>query len=448
MNEQTSFFNNDNQENKSRPLASRIRPQNISEIIGQDHLLGSGKPLRRMIESDNISSMILYGPPGSGKTTLAYVISKSTDCEFLTLNATTSGVKDIRQAIESAFNVKKLYNKKTILFIDEIHRFNTAQQDALLPYVEDGVVIIIGATTENPYFEVNSPLISRLTVFVLKELTTQDIQKILSRAVMDKHNGYGNYNIILEEQAKSFIAEISSGDARNALNILELAILTSEFNSDNNIVIDLKAAQECAQRRAVLYDKSGDNHYDTISAFIKSMRGSSPDAAVFYLAKMLTAGEDIKFIARRMVIFASEDVGNADINALNIAVNAFNAVNIVGLPEAKIILSQAAIYLACAPKSNASYLAIENAMADIQSGIDTTVPIHLRDSSYKNKEKFGYGAEYKYPHNYENGYVAQEYLPKGAQNKKYYYPKNIGYEEVIFRYLQTLDKMNKHKQGD
>ncbi len=445
MRDQTSFFNSSQENNKARPLASRMRPQNISEIVGQDHLLSKGKTLRRMIESDSISSMILYGPPGSGKTTLAYVISKSTGCEFLTLNATTSGIKDIRLAIESALNAKKYYNKKTILFIDEIHRFNTAQQDALLPYVEDGVVIIIGATTENPYFEVNSPLISRLTVFVLKEMAEQDIEKILLRAINDTRNGYGNYNVILDKEAKSYIAKISSGDARSALNTLELAVLTTQPDEQKGIFIDLKTAQECAQKRTVLYDKDGDNHYDTISAFIKSMRGGSPDAAVFYLAKMLTVGEDIKFIARRMIIFASEDIGNADVNALNIAVNAFNAVNIVGLPEAKIILSQAAIYLSCAPKSNASYIAIENALEDIQSGIDTTVPLHLRDSSYKNKEKFGYGLEYKYPHNYEDGYVNQEYLPAGAQNKKYYRPKNIGYEEIIYKYLQTLDEKKNQK---
>jgi putative ATPase len=445
MREQTSFFNNSQENNKARPLASRMRPQNVAEIVGQDHLLSKGKTLRRMIESDMISSMILYGPPGSGKTTLAYVISKSTDCEFLTLNATASGVKDIRLAIESAVNTKKFSNKKTILFIDEIHRFNTAQQDALLPYVEDGVVIIIGATTENPYFEINSPLISRLTVFVLKELTQQDIEKILYRAISDKINGYGNYSVMLDKKATRYIAQISSGDTRSALNLLELAVLTTEVDSKNNTVIDLKTAQECAQKRMLLYDKDGDNHYDTISAFIKSMRGSNPDAAVFYLAKMLTVGEEIKFIARRMIIFASEDVGNADINALNIAVNAFNAASIVGLPEARIILSQAAIYLSCAPKSNACYLAIENALADIQNGIDATVPMHLRDSSYKNKEKFGYGIEYKYPHNYENGYVAQEYLPKDVRDKKYYYPKSIGYEEVIRKHLQTLDNKNNQK---
>jgi len=442
MDNQKSFFETDTNSNSSRPLASRLRPNNISEVVGQNHLLGEGKSLRRMIEKDMLSSMILYGPPGSGKTTLAYVISKSTNCDFITINATSAGVKDIRQAVENAVRNKNLYGRKTILFIDEIHRFNTAQQDALLPYVEDGVVIIIGATTENPYYEVNSPLISRLTVFTLNGLKKEDIKILIKRALNDKINGFGNYNIVLNDDAEDYIVSVSSGDARSALNILELCVLTANADKDVRLIIDLDAAKQNAQNRILIYDKDKDNHYDTISAFIKSMRGSNPDAAVFYLAKMLLSGEDIKFIARRMIIFAAEDVGNADTNALNVAVNAFTAASIVGMPEAKIILSQAAIYLSCAPKSNTAYKAIFAAEEDIKSGIDTTVPLHLRDSSYKNKTAFGYGKEYLYPHNYENGYVPQQYLPDKAQGRQYYFPKKAGKEAELYNYLKNLSNQD------
>lgn len=442
MENQKSFFEEISSRNTARPLASRLRPKNIADVVGQDHLLGDGKPLRRMIETDNLSSMILYGPPGSGKTTLAYVISQSTNCDFITINATSAGIKDIRQAVDDAIKNNNLYGKKTILFIDEIHRFNTSQQDALLPYVEDGVVIIIGATTENPYFEVNSPLISRLTVFTLKELDNSDIKKILTKAINDKNNGFGNYNITLNSDAEEYIVSVSSGDARFALNTLELCVLTAQKDDEGKIIIDLALAKQSAQNRIIIYDKNKDSHYDTISAFIKSLRGSSPDAAVFYLAKMLLGGEDIKFIGRRMIIFASEDIGNADTNALNVAVNAFNAAAIVGMPEAKIILSQAAVYLSCAPKSNSSYLAVLAAEEDIKSGVDVTVPVHLRDSSYKNKQAFGYGKDYKYPHDYEGGYVEQNYLPKGAEERKYYHPKKIGKEEELYNYLKKIEQQN------
>ncbi len=444
-NDQQNFFDL-NKDTAMRPLASRMRPTQIEDVVGQDHLLSEGKLLHRMISADKISSMVLYGPPGSGKTTLAYVISQSTNSEFETLNATTAGVKDIRAIVSKAEDNARLYRKKTILFIDEIHRFNTAQQDALLPYVEDGIVTIIGATTENPYFEINSPLISRLTVFTLKMLADSDIIKLLHRALSDEKAGYSTMDIQLNEDAAGHIARIAAGDARSALNALELAVLTTKPDKTGKITIDLDIAQDCVQQRAMRYDKDRDNHYDTISAFIKSMRGSDPHAAVFYLAKMILAGEDVKFIARRMMILASEDIGNADPYALTLAVSAFHASHAIGLPEAQLILAQTATYLACAPKSNASTMAIGAAQADIKGGIDTLVPLHLRDSHYMSKEKLGHGVGYKYAHNYEDGYVAQSYLPDSIKNKKYYFPKDIGEEKRLKAILDHIDTIKEKKE--
>ncbi len=437
MEKKTTLFNYNNadQARSARPLASRMRPENMDEILGQDHILGSGKVLRRMIETGKFSNMILHGPPGSGKTSLAYVISKVSDYAFETLNATTAGIKDIRAAVERAQANLSMYGKKTILFIDEIHRFNATQQDALLPHTEDGTFTLIGATTENPYFELSSPLLSRSTIFVLRELEIPHIHALLDRALADEERGYGSYDIQIDDEAKAYISAVASGDARNALNILEMTILGMRLAEEGTTLIDKAQVEKCMQQRSILYDTKGDNHYDTISAFIKSMRGSDPDAAVFYLAKMLAAGEDIKFIGRRMLIFASEDVGNADPRALSVALSAFEAATVVGLPEARIILAQAATYLASAPKSNASYMAISAAMSDIQSGIDIKVPEHLKNKPVLTKE-----VEYKYPHDYQGAYVEQDYLPKGAKGRRYYVPTERGYEQTISAYLRSLKR--------
>lgn len=437
MEKKTTLFNYNNadQARSARPLASRMRPETLEELLGQDHILGSGKALRRMIETGKFSNMILHGPPGSGKTSLAYVISKVSDYAFETLNATTAGIKDIRAAVERAQANLSMYGKKTILFIDEIHRFNATQQDALLPYTEDGTFTLIGATTENPYFELSSPLLSRSTIFVLRELEIPHIHALLDRALADEERGYGSYDIQIDDEAKAYISAVASGDARNALNILEMTILGMRLAEEGTTLIDKAQVEKCMQQRSILYDTKGDNHYDTISAFIKSMRGSDPDAAVFYLAKMLAAGEDIKFIGRRMLIFASEDVGNADPRALSVALSAFEAATVVGLPEARIILAQAATYLAGAPKSNASYMAISAAMSDIQSGIDIKVPEHLKNKPVLTKE-----VEYKYPHDYQGAYVEQDYLPKGAKGRRYYVPTERGYEQTISAYLRSLKR--------
>lgn len=433
------YMREQNMQNES-PLASRLRPTTLEEVVGQQHIIGKDKLLYRAIKADKLSSIIFYGPPGTGKTTLAKVIANTTKAEFLSINATAAGKKDMEEVVEQAKNNQGMYGKKTILFIDEIHRFNKSQQDYLLPFVEDGTIVLIGATTENPYFEVNGALISRSVIFELKSLEKEDIRVLLRRAVTDKEKGMGAYEAVLEPEAEEFLADISNGDARAALTAIELGVLTTERSEDGRIHITLDVAQECIQKRAVRYDKMGDQHYDTISAFIKSIRGSDPDAAVYYLARMLYAGEDIKFIARRMMISASEDVGNADPNALTVAVSAAQAVERIGMPEARIILAQAATYLASAPKSNASYLAVDRAMSCIREKKTAPVPVHLQDSHYKGSEKMGHGLGYLYAHNYPNHYVKQQYLPEALKDEVFYEPTEIGYEKKIKEHLEFLKK--------
>lgn len=423
-------------ENES-PLASRMRPATLEEVAGQQHIIGKDKLLYRAIKADKLGSVIFYGPPGTGKTTLAKVIANTTSARFKQLNATVAGKKDMEEVVKEAQQYLGMYGKKTILFIDEIHRFNKGQQDYLLPFVEDGTLILIGATTENPYFEVNGALISRSIVFELKPLGKEDICGLLERAVTDVEKGMGSYHAVLHEDARDFLADISGGDARAALNALELGILTTEKSEDGKIHIDLETASQCIQKRVVRYDKTGDNHYDTISAFIKSMRGSDPDAAVFYLAKMLYAGEDIKFIARRIMICAAEDVGNADPQALQVAVAAAQAVERLGMPEARIPLAQAVTYVASAPKSNAAYLAVDAALEAVRN-TKTTVPVHLQDSHYKGAGKLGHGTGYQYAHDYPNHYVEQQYLPTELKEKVFYQPTDNGYEKKIQEYFQKI----------
>ena len=423
-------------ENES-PLASRMRPVTLEEVAGQQHIIGKDKLLYRAIKADKLGSVIFYGPPGTGKTTLAKVIANTTSARFKQLNATVAGKKDMEEVVKEAQEYLGMYGKKTILFIDEIHRFNKGQQDYLLPFVEDGTLILIGATTENPYFEVNGALISRSIVFELKPLGKEDICSLLERAVTDVEKGMGSYQAVLHEDARDFLADISGGDARTALNALELGILTTEKSPDGKIHIDLETASQCIQKRVVRYDKTGDNHYDTISAFIKSMRGSDPNAAVFYLAKMLYAGEDIKFIARRIMICAAEDVGNADPQALQVAVAAAQAVERLGMPEARIPLAQAVTYVASAPKSNAAYLAVDEAMEAVRS-TKTTVPVHLQDSHYKGAGKLGHGIGYQYAHDYPNHYVKQQYLPSELVDRVFYRPTENGYEKNIQEYFAKI----------
>ena len=429
MREQTS--------EKESPLASRLRPTTLEEVVGKQHIIGKDKLLYRAIKADKLSSIIFYGPPGTGKTTLAKVIANTTSADFQQINATIAGKKDMEQIVQQAKDNRGMYGKKTILFVDEIHRFNKGQQDYLLPFVEDGTLILIGATTENPYFEVNGALISRSSVFELHPLSVEDVKTLLKRAVYDVQKGMGSYHAEIDDDALEFLADIAGGDARNALNAIELGILTTQRSDDGRIHITLDVAQECIQKRVVRYDKTGDNHYDTISAFIKSLRGSDPDAAVYYLAKMLYAGEDIKFIARRMMISASEDVGNADPNALTVAVSAAQAVERIGMPEAQIILAQAATYIASAPKSNASYLSIAAAMENVKN-VKTTVPSHLQDAHYKGSANLGHGIGYKYAHDYPEHYVKQQYLPDEIKDARFYEPTDIGYEKGIKERLERL----------
>ena len=419
------------------PLASRIRPSTLEEVVGQEHIIGKDKLLYRAIKADKLGSVIFYGPPGTGKTTLAKVIANTTSSRFRQINATVAGKKDMEEVVKEAQDYLGMYGKKTILFIDEIHRFNKGQQDYLLPFVEDGTLILIGATTENPYFEVNGALISRSIIFELKPLTRENIETLLDRAVTDKEKGMGSYNAVLEEDAREFLADISGGDARAALNALELGILTTKRGEDGKIHIDLETASQCIQKRVVRYDKTGDNHYDTISAFIKSMRGSDPDAAVFYLAKMLYAGEDIKFIARRIMICAAEDVGNADPQALVVAVAAAQAVERLGMPEAQIPLAQAVTYVASAPKSNAACMAVFDAMEAVKN-TKTTVPSHLQDAHYKGSKKMGHGVGYLYAHDYPNHYVKQQYLPDEIKDARFYEPGVLGYEKTMKEYLEKI----------
>ncbi len=431
------YFREQNKE-KDSPLAARLRPTTLDEVVGQQHIVGKDKMLYRAIQADKLSSIIFYGPPGTGKTTLAKVIANTTSAEFRQLNATVAGKKDMEEVTNEAKNTLSMYSKKTILFIDEIHRFNKGQQDYLLPFVEDGTIILIGATTENPYFEVNGALISRSVIFELKPLDASDIKILINRAVYDDVKGMGAYNAIIDEDAVCFLADMANGDARSALNAVELAILTTERNEEGKIHITIDVAEECIQRRVVKYDKSGNNHYDTISAFIKSMRGSDPDAAVFYLARMLDAGESVTFIARRMMICASEDVGNADPNALVVATNAALAVERVGMPEASLILSQAVIYIATAPKSNACTIAIGEAMEAVKKTANITIPTHLQDAHYKSAGKLGHGVGYKYAHDYPKHYVEQQYLPYELSGSEFYRPTGNGYEVKIKEHMKWL----------
>ena len=420
------------------PLASRLRPTTLDEVVGQQHIVGKDKLLYRAIKADKLSSIIFYGPPGTGKTTLAKVIANTTSAEFKQINATSAGKKDMEEVVEQAKNNQGMYGKKTILFIDEIHRFNKGQQDYLLPFVEDGTIILIGATTENPYFEVNGALLSRSIIFELKKLGKEDIKILLQRAINDKEKGMGSYHAVIEDDALEFLADVCNGDARAALTAIELGILTTERGEDGLIHITIDVASECIQKRVISYDKTGDNHYDTISAFIKSMRGSDPDAAVYYLARMLYAGEDIKFIARRIMICASEDVGNADPMALVVATSAAQAIERIGMPEAQIILSQAVTYVACAPKSNAAYGAIDAAMGAVKNNVTPPVPAHLQDAHYKGAEKLGHGLGYKYAHDYPNHYVEQQYLPDALVGTKFYKPTEMGYEAKIREHFSKI----------
>ena len=423
-------------ENES-PLASRMRPTTLEEVVGQEHIIGKDKLLYRAIKADKLGSVIFYGPPGTGKTTLAKVIANTTSARFTQLNATTAGKKDMEEVVKEAQQHLGMYGKKTILFVDEIHRFNKGQQYYLLPFVEDGTIILIGATTENPYFEVNGALLSRSSIFELQPLAKEDIKKLITRAVYDTVKGMGSYQAVIDEDALEFLADISGGDARSALNAVELGILTTERSADGKIRITLDVASECIQKRVVKYDKTGDNHYDTISAFIKSMRGSDPDAAVYYLAKMLYAGEDIKFIARRIMICASEDVGNADPMALTVAVSASQAVERIGMPEAQIILSEAVTYVATAPKSNTACEAVFAAMASVKKK-KTSVPAHLQDAHYKGSSKLGHGVGYLYAHDYPEHYVKQQYLPDEIKEEVFYHPTDIGYEKQAGERLRHL----------
>lgn len=436
------YMREKNEENEA-PLASRMRPTRLEEVVGQEHIIGKGTLLYRAIQADRVTSLIFFGPPGTGKTTLAKVIANSTKGNFVQINATCAGKKDMEEVVKKAQDAKGMYGKKTILFIDEIHRFNKGQQDYLLPFVEQGTLILIGATTENPYFEVNSALISRSMVFELKPLRQEDIKKLLLRAVTDNEKGMGSFRAVLEEDAADFLANLSNGDARMALNAMELAILTTQRSDDGQIHIDVDVISQCVQKKTIRYDKNGENHYDTISAFIKSMRGSDPDAAVYYLARMLYAGEDIKFIARRIMICACEDVGIADPQAIQVAVACAQAVERIGMPEARIILSQAAIYVALAPKSNSCYLAIDKALEDVKNRSIKSIPPYLQDCHYSGAKKLNRGIGYQYAHDYPNHYVKQQYLPDEVEGTTFYHPGDLGYEKVM---KEHLDKIR--KEGD
>lgn len=430
------------QQNKEKesPLASRLRPVTLEEVVGQEHIIGKDKMLYRAIKADKLSSLLFYGPPGTGKTTLAKVIANTTSAAFLQLNATSAGKKDMEEVVAKAKENLGAYGKKTILFIDEIHRFNKGQQDYLLPFVEDGTVVLIGATTENPFFEVNSALISRSVIFELKPLESEDIKTLIRRALEDPEKGLGSYHARIDEEALDFLADVSGGDARTALNAIELGVLTTERGGDGQIHITMDVAQECIQKRTLRYDKTGDNHYDTISAFIKSMRGSDPDAAVYYLARMLYAGEDITFIARRIMICAAEDVSNADPQALVVAVSAAQAVERLGMPEARIVLAQAATYVACAPKSNSAIMAIDAADQYIRNHPNYRIPSYLMDAHYKGAAKLGHGIGYQYAHDFEHHYVKQQYLPDEVKEERFYHLSDNGYEKTIKEYFRKIGR--------
>ena len=432
------LFEYNRAQQQDAPLATRMRPTTLEEFVGQKQIVGKDKLLYRAIKGDRLGSLLFYGPPGTGKTTLAKIIANTTKSEFVQINATTAGIKDMKETVAKAQDMKGMYGKKTILFIDEIHRFNKTQQDTLLPYVEDGTLILIGATTENPYFEVNRALVSRSVVFALQPLDKMDIVDLLNRALQDTKKGLGKYHATITEDALLFLADTANGDARTALNALELAVLTTEADENGKIEITLHVAEDCIQRRALQYDKNGDNHYDTISAFIKSMRGSDPDAALYYLAKMIYAGEDPKFIARRVIICAAEDVGNADPHALQVAVAAAEAVNFIGMPEGRIPLAQAVTYVASAPKSNAAYMGIDKALQDVKNIQIKGVPPHLRDGHYSGSHELGNAVGYLYAHDYPNHYVKQQYLPDELVGTVYYAMSDNGVEQRMQAYLKRL----------
>ncbi|QTL98016.1 AAA family ATPase [Iocasia frigidifontis] len=436
------FEQKQSEEMADKPLAFRMRPRTLDEVYGQEEIIGEGKLLNRAIKADRLQSLIFYGPPGTGKTSLAYVIANHTEADFIRLNAVTSGVKQLREVIKRAANNLSLHNQKTILFIDEIHRFNKSQQDALLPAVEKGTIIMVGATTENPYFEVNSPLLSRSRIFSLKPLQDKEIISILKRALSDKERGLGDYEIGIGKKELEYIADLAAGDARTALNALELAVLTTPLDEDGLITINKEVIAESLQKKVLNYDKNGDNHYDNISAFIKSIRGSDPDAALFWLAKMIVAGEDPRFIARRVIVHAAEDIGLADPAALEIAVAAAQAVEHVGFPEARIPLAEAVLYLATAPKSNSVVRAIDTAVNYVQNNPTGSVPLHLRDVHYQGAETLGHGKQYKYPHDYPDNYVKQQYLPDGLDGLEFYQPGTEGKEIAIKERMIKLYKRN------
>lgn len=437
-----NLFENKKDDNSDRPLAYRMRPRTLEEFYGQDDIVGENKLLSRAIKADRLQSLIFYGPPGTGKTSLAQVIANQTEAEFVKLNAVTSGVKDIREVIKKAKSNRNLYNKKTILFIDEIHRFNKSQQDALLPSVENGTVIMVGATTENPYFEVNSPLLSRSRIFRLEKLKTEEVLSVLKKALNDEERGLAKLNVEISDKDLKFIAELADGDARVALNTLELAVLTTPAAENGKIKINKKIIEESMQKKILNYDRQGDNHYDVISAFIKSMRGSDPDAAVYWLARMIVSGEDPKFIARRVVVHAAEDVGMADPTALIIAESAARAVEQIGFPEARIPLAEAVIYIASAPKSNSVINAINNAINYVENNRAGDVPAHLRDSHYSGAEDLGHGIDYKYPHSYPKNFVEQNYLPEDMERINFYEPGNMGREKKTSQFLKYLRQNN------
>ena len=426
------------------PLAARLRPTKLEEVVGQQHIIGRDKLLYRAIKADKISSLIFYGPPGTGKTTLAKVIAGTTRSQFQQINATVAGKKDMEQVVKEAQDRQGMYGQKTILFIDEIHRFNKSQQDYLLPYVENGTVTLIGATTENPYFEVNGALLSRSMIFELKPLETADILELIRRAVCDTDRGMGAYDAVIDEDAAVFLAEMAGGDARRALNAVELGVMTTPRSTDEKIHLTMDVVRECIQKRTARYDKKGDNHYDTISAFIKSMRGSDPDAAVYYLARMIEAGEDPVFIARRIMICAAEDVGNADPNAIVVAVNCSLACERIGMPESQIILAQAAEYVATAPKSNTAVESIAAARNTVQQTGSLPIPGYLQDAHYKGAPELGRGLGYQYAHLYEDHYAGQPLLPEQLRGTKFYQPSENGYEKKIREHMASLTGDDKY----
>ena len=442
MKKQTELFGKKGKEafRREAPLADRMRPQTLDEFVGQDHLLGQGKVLRQAIESDHLPSMILWGPPGSGKTTLAMIIATTTGAQFLAFSAVLSGVKEIKQVIQEAEEERKYSQRRTVLFVDEIHRFNKAQQDAFLPHVERGTIILIGATTENPSFEVISPLLSRTKVFTLHSLIEVEIELILNRGLMNKERGLGQYNAVVEPEVIKGICQLVNGDARAGLNTLEMLVLTTSPDGEGIRHIKKEDLREILERKAYLYDKSGEEHYNIISALHKSLRGSDPDAALYWLGRMLEAGEDPLYIARRMVRFASEDIGMADPQALQVAVAAMQAFHFIGLPEGNLALAQAAVYLATAPKSNALYTAFQGVQKDVRELENMPVPFHIRNAPTALMKDLGYGKEYKYPHDYPDHFVEEEYLPENLRGRTYYHPTEQGLEKEIKRRLEHWTK--------